>query len=124
MEKARAELALVKGAPLQGADLRHTDASRAFLAKADLGYAKLQGADLSFANLQGANLVFANLQGADLFRANLRGADLQGANLTEAKDVTREQLDEACGDDKTKLPHYLTDYQMKPCPEPVQPPSN
>ncbi len=51
-------------------------------------------------------------------------ADLQGANLTKAKNLTREQLDKACGDDKTKLPDYLADYQMKPCPEPAQPRSN
>ncbi len=61
----------------------------------------------------------ANLTGADLF-----AADLQGANLTKAKNLTREQLDEACGDDKTKLPDDLADYQMKPCPEREQSPSN
>ncbi len=52
------------------------------------------------------------------------GADLPGADLTEAKGLTREQLDEACGDDETKLPDYLADYQMKPCPTPAQSPSN
>jgi hypothetical protein len=46
------------------------------------------------------------------------------ADLTEAKGLTREQLDEACGDDKTKLPDDLADYQMKPCPKPEQSPSN
>ena len=65
----------------------------------------------------------------DLQRANLTGAKLQGAklfgtNLTKAIDLTREQLDEACGDNKTTLPDYLADFQMKPCPTPAQPPSN
>ena len=70
--------------------------------------ANLQGAKLDFADLQGTNLVRANLQGA-----NLWGADLQGANLQDAKALTKEQLDPACGDDKTKLPVGLT---IKLCP--------
>ena len=139
MEKTRAELALVKGAPLRRVDLRHADAYRAFLVKADLSGAKLQGANLSFAKLQGADLSFARLQGANLDSANLQGANLspailqganldsanlQGANLGSAQDLTREQLDEACGDDETTLPDYLGDYQMKPCPTPEQSPAN
>ncbi len=62
---------------------------------------------------------------ANLRDANLQGADLEEANLTNAEGLTREQLDEACGDDETKLPDYLADYQMKlPCPTPEQTPSN
>ena len=61
---------------------------------------------------------------ADLIGAKLQGADLGGANLTKAKNLTREQLDKACGDDETKLPDDLADYQMKACPTPEQPPSN
>ncbi len=57
-------------------------------------------------------------------KANLRDADLRGANLTYAKNLIREQLDEACGDDETTLPNYLADYKMKVCPKPAQPPSN
>ena len=85
-------------------------------------------ADLSRTDLQGANLLRANLQEANLGSANLQGADLTGAQY-----LTREQLDEACGDDKTKLPFgddgtklpdNLADYQMKACPTSEQPPSN
>jgi uncharacterized protein YjbI with pentapeptide repeats len=71
-------------------------------------------ADLSHTNLHGADL-----QGADLIYANL-----QGASLTKARNLTREQLKKACGDDKTKLPDDLADYKMKACPEPEQSPSN
>ncbi len=53
-----------------------------------------------------------------------RDANLQGAYLTEAKNLTRKQLDVACGDAETKLPKYLADYKMKPCPEPEQSPAN
>ncbi len=109
----------LQGANLIGANLQGADLDFAKLQKANLGGANLQGADLSGANLQGADLGGANLQGADLDGANLQGADLRGA-----QNLTSEQLDEACGEDKTKLPYYLADYQMQPCPEPKQSPSN
>ncbi len=92
--------------------------------RAHLSHANIRGANLRDANLQGADLRFANLQGADLGGANVEGARLERADLTKAQDLTWEQLDEACGDDKTTLPDYLADYQMKPCPEPAQPPSS
>ncbi len=76
-------------------------------------------ADLSRTDLRGDRLL-----GTSLREANLQGANLGGANLTKAFDLTREQLDGACGNDKTKLPDDLSDYQMKPCPEPEQSASN
>ena len=139
----------LKGAKLGGANFREANLSGANLPKANLGGANLQEANLDDANLQeanlfganlreanlaganlrGANLVFAslqeaNLRGANLQRAGLSFANLEGADLTEAKGLTREQLDEVCGDDGTKLPDYLADYQMKPCSKPEEPPSN
>ncbi len=98
-------------------------------ARADLSRTDLQGADLRDADLREADLRDANLQGADLRDADLRetslaGANLQGTNLTKAKNLTWEQLDGTCGDDKTKLPSELAAYQMKACPTPEQPPSN
>ncbi len=100
------------------------EGKRADLSRTDLQDANLESAILREANLQGAILVGANLQEAYLTSAKLQGARLGGANLTKAKKLTREQLDEACGDDKTKLPDDLADYQMKPCPTPEQSPSN
>ncbi len=97
----------------KGADLGNAN-----LQRADLADANLQGANLFRANLQGATLYDADLQRADLRSANLQGAYLGGANLTKAMGLTREQLDGACGDDKTTLPDYLADYEMKPCPTP------
>ncbi len=123
-EKARAELAQVKCAPLKGADLRDADAVGAFLANADLTLADLQRIFLTNANLQGADLRGANLEGAFLYYANLKGARLEGADFTDARGLTLEQLDEACGEDETRLPKYLADYQMEPCSESDEPPSN
>ena len=102
------DIPLVKGASLKGSDLRYADATRAFLVKAALWGADLQGASLEGANLQGANLTLANLQGA-----NLEGANLQGANF-RARGLTQKQLDDTCGDAKTKLPPNLS---VKPCPK-------
>ena len=62
----------------------------------------LSTTNLSSANLSGANLVGAYLRGTKLFRARLQGAD-----LSEAKGLTREQIESAITDEKTKLPDYL-----------------
>lgn len=84
LEKARAELAQVKGANLRNANLRYAYASSTFFAKANLRNANLQGAALLLTNLQGADLTSANLQGTLLTGANLQEATLLGANLQGA----------------------------------------
>lgn len=60
---------------LSGANLSHTNLSKAFLS----------GAKLIGANLMMSNLTGACLRGADLTHANLRGTDLCGADLSHAK---------------------------------------
>ena len=117
LQRANLQNADLRDANLQGADLRlanlqGVDLWRAKLQRAVLRGANLQGANLSFADLNGATLDFANLQGA-----KLGGANLEGADLRFAKGLTQEQLDVACGDAETKLPDYLSDYKMNPCPE-------
>jgi uncharacterized protein YjbI with pentapeptide repeats len=57
---------------------------------------------LSGVDLWGANLWGANLSGMDLSEAIIRGANLAGADLREAH-VTPAQLEEANGDENTKL---------------------
>ncbi len=80
--------------------------------RADLGNANLQGADLFAAKLQEANLRSAKLQEANLSSAKLQEANLSRADLTGAKNLFQTQLDQACGDKKTKLPDGLT---IEPC---------
>jgi uncharacterized protein YjbI with pentapeptide repeats len=68
--------------------------------------------DLTGTRLNGANLRRANLSGVDFYqthlrRANLAGADLSGTNLSETMNLTQEQIDEAYGDEQTKLPEHL-----------------
>ena len=61
-----------------------------------------------------ADLADAKLQKADLFKADLQEAELKHTNLEGAEGLTQEQLDGACGDEKTKLPHLLS---IKLCPD-------
>ena len=92
--------------------------SRFLLQLADLRDSNLKSADLRFANLEGAGLGLADMQWAKLIGTNLKGADilgalLHGANLELAKGLTQAQLDQACGNEETKLPNGLT---VKGCP--------
>ena len=138
-EELDAQIAQVKGARLEGMDLRHALAVGAFLVKANLEDANLQGAFLVKAKLQGAHLVAANLQeamledanlqgadlglaklqGASLYYANLQGAsfqdaELRGTKLRYARGLSQKQLDLACGDAETELP---TGKKIKTCPQ-------
>ena len=94
----------LQGADLQEANLIEAQLQRANLIEAQLQGAYLLGALLQRAQLQRANLQDADLQGANLLWANLQDANLQGANLTEARNLTQDQIDTACGDENTKLP--------------------
>ena len=117
------QLRQIKPVRLRRINLRYALAMGAFLVGVDLTLVNLEGANLSgaslhAADLQGAILQSANLKGANLQWTNFKGADLRGADLTGANHLNREQLDEACGDEKTELSDYFADYEMKPCPEP------
>jgi uncharacterized protein YjbI with pentapeptide repeats len=108
----------LRGARLYAAILIASDLSQAQLLAADLSGADLSAAllinaDLSSANLNEAELVAADLSGARLFEtdlsdADLSDADLSGADLSAARGLTQKQLDEAWGDERTKLPEGLT----------------
>jgi hypothetical protein len=84
-------------------DLYHANLSGQWLAGVDLSNANLRFADLSNADLSNAEL-----NNADLNNAKLNYADLSDANLSNAKNLTQTQLNEACGNAKTKLLKGLT----------------
>ena len=106
------------GSNLSGAKLNAANLSGAYMIIANLAEATLWGADLSGAFLQGSNLSGANffagnlsgayLQGANLAGASLSDVDLSGANLSSSRYLNQYQLDQACGNDKTRLPEGLT----------------
>ena len=83
----KSPLTHIKGARLQGRDLRYGNLRNAFLVNADLSNANLAKADLS-----GADLRLANLAGADLAGAKLSGANLAGVDFKDVKGLTQAQL--------------------------------
>src|SRR5215467_12320036 len=84
-------------------EFRH-DVHGAYLRRTDLSNANLGGA-----NLSGADLTDAILRGANLKNAILKGTILRGADLTDAKNLTRAQIETAIIDDRTRLPALVTD---------------
>lgn len=101
------------GARLRQADLNLSTLDRANLSGSDLSVAnafgaRLSRANLSNANLENANFVGAYMGGATLTGARLRGAIFSGADLSTARGLTQAQLNTACGDPTTALPHGMT----------------
>lgn len=88
------EIESVRGADLEGRNLRYALAYNAFLVNGylkkadarggDLRYSDLRKIDFREAKLQGTNFRFANMQEADLRWADLTGAKLADTNLTKA----------------------------------------
>ena len=103
----------LSGKVLIAAHFRDAQLMGAILKKANLAQAYLVGANLRGANLRGANLRGANLEGA-----NLEGANLEGADLRRVRGLTKEQIDQSCGDSITRIPDYLRGYRrpLPPCP--------
>ena len=95
------------GANLLGANLNYATLMGANLEKARLDFANLSYAGLDEASLFGATLIGANMYGARLGGANLYNARLNGADLKEAMDLTREQIESAWIDERTRLPEWL-----------------
>jgi hypothetical protein len=123
LSQAKLCLAYVKDGRLVGTWFRHSDLRGAIFDDADLRNAGLVAVDLTGAHLTRANLAdsslkeaslnqadlsFADLSGADLFRAKLDDTNFSGAILQGTKNLTQEQLDQACGSSSTKLPDKLT----------------
>ena len=89
---------------LREKDTFKLDVHGAYLRRTDLSNANLEGA-----NLSGANFTDAILRGANLKNATLKGTILRGADLTDAKNLTRAQLETAIVDDRTRLPTLVAD---------------
>ena len=116
LRQADLRFADLSGAYLLYTKLNGADPSGAELSDAKLAFANLSGADLSDARLNravllGAHLNNVHLNRADLNLADLSDADLSRANLSGVRNLTQEQLDEACGTD-ANLPPGMT---LKPC---------
>ncbi|MBL8548093.1 MAG: pentapeptide repeat-containing protein [Hyphomonadaceae bacterium] len=90
-----------------GADFTQADLSRARLIDASCPHARFERARLQQADARGADFTRATFANADVTRMNLEDADLSGADLRRARGLTQAQLDQACGDRRTRLPHGL-----------------
>jgi uncharacterized protein YjbI with pentapeptide repeats len=107
----------MKGRDFTGSRLRQADFSAAIMnrtsfAGADLRDVNAYGAVLTGVNFAGANMtnatfVGAYLEGANFAGANLTGVNLSGAEMDHASGLTEAQLEAACGDETTLLPHGM-----------------
>ena len=100
------------GARLRQADFSAAIMDRTTFAGGDLrdvnGFgAVLTGADFAGANMTNASFVGAYLQGANFRGAILNGVNFSGAEMDRATGLTQAQLEGACGDQTTRLPHGL-----------------
>jgi uncharacterized protein YjbI with pentapeptide repeats len=94
---------------LAGANLTKTHFRNAVLVRAILSSANLTDADLT-----NADLTDADLTNADLTRTTLIGAKLTRAKVGNARNLTPDQLSDACGDDAT-LPSNMAKLKLKTC---------
>ena len=79
-------------------NLAGVNLNRASLSGANLSSVILYSVNLTKASVGLANLTGANLGGANLRDTNLTDANLSGANLSWVRNLTQDQLDEACAD--------------------------
>lgn len=106
------------GLNLSGARLRQSDLSVAVMNRtrfnnADLRDVEAYGGVFSSSSFAGANLTNASfvgtyLDGANFSGATLTGVNLSGATLMRATGLTQARLNQACGDETTRLPRGLT----------------
>ena len=106
------------GLNLNGARLRQSDLSLAVMNRtrftnADMRDVEAYGGVFSSSSFAGANLtnasfVGAYLDGANFSGATLTGANLSGATLIRATGLSQGRLNQACGDETTRLPRGLT----------------
>jgi uncharacterized protein YjbI with pentapeptide repeats len=72
----------------------------------------LRYAFIARADFSGVNLARVNLGGAYMLQTHFEGAD-----LSQAEGLIQQQIEIACGDDKTKLPSNLQRPASWPCAE-------
>lgn len=91
----------------EGANFSDADLRRARLVNARCPRARFDRAILVQTDARGADFTRASFSSADVTRMNLRDANLSGADLRNARGLTQAQLDQACGDRRTRLPRGL-----------------
>ena len=100
-------------ARLRQADLSLTVMNRTRFSNADLrdvdAYGGVfSGSSFTGANMTNASFVGAQLDGAAFSGATLTGVNFSGASLRRATGLTQARLNQACGDQATRLPGGLS----------------
>lgn len=116
-----------RGLNLSGARLRQADLSLAVMNRTRFSNADLRdveayggvfsGSRFSGADLTNANFVGAHLDGTAFSGANLTGVNFSGASLRGATGLTQGRLDQACGDEATRLPDGLSIPRCRRAPD-------
>ena len=110
----------VQRADFRGAKLRDADFTKAELGRADFRGADITGSRFTMANLARARVAGAAFSGPiDFDNAFLLLTRLDGVDLSAATGLVQEQINLACGDNKTKLPPGLTAPAHWPCADEV-----
>lgn len=102
-------------ASFRQAEFTDVDWSKSELGRVDFDAAKLGGVNFSFTNLSRVN--FGN---AALSKVNFDGAytyltRFEGVDLRDTQKLTQAQIDQSCGDSKTRLPDGLRPGASWPC---------
>ena len=103
----------LSGARLRQADLSLSVMNRTRFSNADLRDVEAYGGVFSGSSFAGADLTNASFVGAYLDGSNFSGATLSGANfagasLERATGLSQARLNQACGDEATRLPPGLS----------------
>ncbi len=132
LTKAESGRAVFIQTQLHSANFEKSVFFRADFTAADMSKANLNKSEFSRSNFTSAILTDAKITFANIARANFRDAKLvntdftsswtyltrfEGVNLSASKGLKQEQLDLACGDDKTLLPSGLSAPSSWPCGE-------
>lgn len=94
-------------ARLSGGDFRRAKFHDAVMSRVLATDCLFDEADFSGAILDDGDFARARFLSTNFAGASLRATRLNGADLSSALGLTQEQLDEACGDEATKLPRGL-----------------
>lgn len=110
LERANLSSANLTGANLSGAHLEEADMSGAWLGGASLAHGAEIGEDGQWRSIEEAHLRGTRLGkviGRVPTRTHLKGAHVEGVDLSLTTGLVQNQVDEAIGDEKTRLPEGL-----------------
>ena len=99
------------------ASFENIDWAKAELGRANFSQASLKEVNFEFSNLARASFTGAKLSGVYFTKAYTFRTRFEGVDLGQAVNLTQNQLDMACGDDKTLLPERLQKSVNWPCEE-------